>query len=86
MSMSKRAIRPGAKVIVIDDFMRGGGSVTGISEMINEFGGSVVGVGVAISSKEPVKKRVSEYTAIVYLGNVDESSKMIDVSPNTDIF
>lgn len=56
MSMSKRAIRPGAKVIVIDDFMRGGGSVTGISEMINEFGGSVVGVGVAISSKEPVKK------------------------------
>lgn len=54
--------------------------------MINEFGGSVVGVGVAISSKEPVKKRVSEYTAIVYLGNVDESSKMIDVSPNTDIF
>ena len=45
-----------------------------------------VGVGVAISSKEPVKKRVSEYTAIVYLGNVDESSKMIDVSPNTDIF
>ena len=54
--------------------------------LINEFGGSVVGVGVAISSKEPVKKRVSEYTAIVYLGNVDESSKMIDVSPNTDIF
>ena len=86
MSMSKRAIRPGARVIVIDDFMRGGGSITGISEMIGEFGGSVVGVGVAISSKQPVKKKVSDYVAIVFLGDVDEEARTIDVSPNTDIF
>lgn len=46
--MSKRAIAPGAKVLIIDDFMRGGGSIVGISEMIGEFSGTVVGVGVAI--------------------------------------
>lgn len=86
MSMSKRAIRPGSKVIVIDDFMRGGGSITGISEMVGEFGGSVVGIGVAISAKEPLKKKVSDYTSIVFLGNVNEEKKIIDVSPNNDIF
>ena len=40
MSMSKRAIAPGAKVLIIDDFMRGGGSIVGISEMIGEFSGT----------------------------------------------
>ena len=85
MSMSKRAVKLGCKVLIIDDFMRGGGSIVGISEMIGEFGGSVVGVGVAIAGIEPEKKKIKDYTCLVYLGDVDIESKKIDIFPNENL-
>lgn len=86
MSMSKRAIEPESKVLIIDDFMRGGGSISGISEIVGEFNGSVVGVGVAISGIEPKKKKIDSYTSLVFLGEIDEDTKTITVIPNNDIF
>lgn len=86
MSMSKRAIAPGSKVLIIDDFMRGGGSIVGISEMISEFSGTVVGVGVAIASLEPEKKKVKDYTCLVYLGEVSSEEKRILTYPNSSVF
>ncbi len=86
MSMSKRAIVPGAKVLIIDDFMRGGGSIVGISEMIGEFSGTVVGVGVAIASLTPEKKKISDYTCLVYLGKIHAEEKKISILPNDSIF
>ena len=86
MSMSKRAIRPDSNVLVIDDFMRGGGSISGITEIIGEFNGHVVGVGVAIASTEPVKKKIENYTSVVFLGDIDEENKKITVTPIFDIF
>ncbi len=86
MSMSKRAIEPGAKVIIIDDFMRGGGSVIGISDMIAEFGGSIIGTGIAIVGLKPEKKKIEKYTSIVYLGDVSLEDRLITVLPNDEIF
>ena len=86
MSMSKRAIKPGSKVLIIDDFMRGGGSVTGITEMVGEFGCKVAGVGIAIVSREPEKKKVSDYSALVYMGKVSSEDKVIEVFPNEALF
>ena len=86
MSMSKRAIKNGAKILIIDDFMRGGGSVTGISEMVGEFGGTVVGVGIAIVAKEPAVKKISDYSSVVYLGKVSQEERIIEALPNTNLF
>lgn len=86
MSMSKRAIITGSKVLIIDDFMRGGGSVTGISEMISEFGGTVVGVGVAIVATEPEIKKVDDYASVISLGKVSSEEKIIEARPNRNLF
>ena len=86
MSISKRAVVPGSKALVIDDFMRGGGSTKGISDILAEFDVSVVGVGIAIVSLEPEKKRLTDYTAVLYLGDVDEENHTIQVFPNEHIF
>ena len=56
MSLSKRAVTPGSKALVIDDFMRGGGSSQGIRDILSEFDVSVCGTGIAIASLEPKKK------------------------------
>jgi purine operon repressor len=86
MSMSKRAIKNGAKVLIIDDFMRGGGSVTGITEMIGEFGGTVVGVGVAIVASEPSVKKVDKYSSVITLGKVSSEERVIEAEPSTGLF
>lgn len=58
MSLSKRSVTPGTKAIIIDDFMRGGGSVKGIFEMLSEFDIEIVGTGVVIASMEPQKENM----------------------------
>ena len=86
MSISKRSVIPGSKAIIIDDFMRGGGSVKGIEEILGEFDVTTVAIGIAIVSFEPEKKRIDNYTCIAYLGKVDEESRNIEVLPNYQIF
>ncbi len=86
MSISKRAALSGSKALIIDDFMRGGGSVKGISDILAEFDTQVVGIGVAIAGIAPEKKKIAQYTPLVYLGHVDEDSKHIEVFSNSQIF
>lgn len=86
MSISKRAAQTGKKAIIIDDFMRGGGSTKGIVEILSEFDTEVVGVGIAIASKLPEKKKLNNYTPLIYLGEVDEETRNIDATPNSQIF
>jgi len=86
MSISKRAVTPGSKALIIDDFMRGGGSTKGIVDILSEFDVTVVGTGIAIANALPEKKKIDDYTAIVYLGEVDEEARTIEVLPNFQIF
>lgn len=86
MSISKRAVTPGSRAIIIDDFMRGGGSVKGITEMLAEFDMEVVGTGIVIAATEPEKKKIHDYFPLIYLGSVDEYEKSIEVFPNSLIF
>lgn len=86
MSVSKRAATPGSKVLIIDDFMKGGGSIKGLIEIFSEIDIEVVGVGVAISNVEPHQKKVKDYCPIVYLGEVDEVDKKIEAISNCQIF
>lgn len=86
MSIAKRAVIPGSKAIIIDDFMRGGGSTKGIADILAEFDLTVVGTGIAIASVTPEKKKIIDYTAIAFLGEVDEERKTIETFPNYQIF
>ena len=86
MSISKRAAAPGSSALIIDDFMRGGGSIKGIAEILSEVEIQAVGICVAIANIEPKQKKVSDYVPIVYLGDVDENKKSVDASPNFQIF
>ncbi len=77
MSVSKRAMEGHQKALIIDDFMRAGGSLKGIEEMLLEFSVDVVGIGVAISTVEPVKKKVDDYISFLYYDDKSSSSEKI---------
>ena len=52
MSLAKRSIRPGSDLVFIDDFLRGGGTVRGIIDLLREFDSRLVGAGVMVDNKE----------------------------------
>lgn len=85
MSMSKRAIKPGSKAIIIDDFMKGGGTARGIVDILTEFDIHVVGIGVLIATKKPEKKLVDHFVSLILLEEVDVESKTIQVYPNINL-
>jgi len=82
MSISKRALKSGAKVVVIDDFMKAGGTAKGMMDMMKEFDAQVMGIGVMIATREPSNKLVEDYIPLLILEGVDEITKRIRVYPN----
>lgn len=82
MSVSRRAIKPGQKAIIIDDFMRRGGSIKGIENMLSEFDASPVATGVVIATLTPKKKAVGNYFPIMIL---DDTRDVYEVKINPEI-
>ncbi len=85
MSVSKKSVIPGSKALIIDDFMRAGGSIKGIYELLSELDVEVCGVGVAIASVFPEAKKISQYDALVYMGEVNEKTLHADIISNLEI-
>lgn len=82
MSLPKRALAPNSRVLLVDDFLRGGGTLKGVQELMGEFGAQVVGTGVLIAMGEPRDKLVDDYLALVLLDEVDEQQRRVTVRPN----
>lgn len=79
MSLSRRAIEPGTRVLVIDDFMKAGGTARGLVDLMGEFRAPVVGVGVLIETLEPRQKLVRDYLSLVVLETVEEDTRTVRV-------
>ncbi len=82
MSLSRRAIKEGTKILIIDDFMKAGGTAKGMQDMVKEFNAEVVGIGVLISTKEPQQKLVDDYISLLILEHVLEKEDRIHIYPN----
>jgi purine operon repressor len=81
MSVSKRSIKEGSKVIIIDDFMKAGSTIKGLNDLMQEFKAEVVGTGVIMSTAEPDHKVIQDYVSLLILNGVDEVTRAIDIVP-----
>lgn len=81
MTVSKRMIKVGQRALIIDDFMRNGGTIKGIAEMMKEFSVTVTGIGVAIATKQPTRKVIEDYKSIMVIDNVQFSDN-ISITPS----
>jgi purine operon repressor len=82
MSLPKRYIREGQRALIVDDFMKGGGTAKGLVDMMREFNVDVVGTAVVMATVEPPAKLVGDYKSLMTLRGVDESSRSVDVQPS----
>lgn len=81
MSLSRRSLLPGQKALLVDDFMKGGGTAKGLTDLMTEFDVEVVGMGVILSTSTPDKKRIAEYSPLMVLEDVDEDAGSVKIGP-----
>lgn len=81
MALARRAVTPGQKALIIDDFAKGGGTLRGMHDLMNEFSVSVVGTGVVIATASPEIKRVDSLHALMVLREVDRANASALVTP-----
>jgi len=48
LEIHKDAIAPGEKVLIIDDLLATGGTVKAVTELVNQLGGKILGIGFVI--------------------------------------
>lgn len=82
MSLSRRAIASGSRVLAIDDFMKAGGTARGLVDLMGEFQAEVVGVGVLMETAEPEEKLVTDYVSLVVLESIRPEAKEVIVRPS----
>ena len=81
MSLSRRAVRENQKALIVDDFLRGGGTAKGMVELMREFNVQVAGMAFVMATAQPDKKRVSGEKALMTLTVEDGEPATAAVRP-----
>lgn len=85
MVLSKRTLKEHSNVLIVDDFMRAGGSINGVMNLMNEFKAHVKGVSVLVESKEVKQRLIEDYTSLVRLSDVDEYNQEFKVEEGNSL-
>jgi purine operon repressor len=83
MSLARRALREESRVLIIDDFMKAGGTIQGMVDLLHEFRAVVAGVGVFVESGEidNDERLLHDYVSLARLTEVDLKTRHITVLP-----
>lgn len=80
MSLSRRAVKAGQRALVVDDFIRGGGTARGLVSLMEEFSVEVVGLSFVLAQECPPRKPIdNEKSLMTFTG--DGESEALSVRP-----
>jgi purine operon repressor len=80
MSLSRRSLKEGSKVLIVDDFMKAGGTINGMIDLLNEFNATVEGITVLAESEYQEERLIKDYISLVKIKDVNVKEKQISVS------
>lgn len=75
MSVPRRSLLPGARALILDDFMKGGGTARGMVDLLAEVGARPAGIGVVVATTAPAVKKVSDFRALLTLEQGGEDGR-----------
>lgn len=67
MYLSRRINLTKKNVLIIDDFMKGGGTAKGMFNLMEEVGARVIGICVILATKTPPEKLVDDYSPLLIM-------------------
>jgi len=71
MSLNRRAVTEGTRALIVDDFLKAGGTAKGMIDLMAEFHVDVIGTAFVMSTAAPQKKQIEN----------DRSLMVMDVDP-----
>jgi len=77
MTLPLRAVPAGGKALFIDDFVRGGGTVRGVFDLMREFRAEVVGVGVLVEAAVPRELPPTRFVSLIVYEGVTEHGEVV---------
>lgn len=80
MVLSKRSMKSGLRVLLTDDFMKAGGTMLGMKNLLEEFECDLAGVAVLVEAEHLEEVLVDNYLSLVKLQAVDERSRTIELT------
>ncbi|MGT2749556.1 pur operon repressor [Streptococcus orisasini] len=78
MFLSKRSLKPNSRVLIVDDFLKGGGTISGMVSLLREFDCSLVGVAVFADNAQGKRDRLG-YKSLLTVTNIDVKENKVDV-------
>ncbi|MBF0806318.1 MULTISPECIES: pur operon repressor [unclassified Streptococcus] len=78
MFLSKRSLPAGSRVLIVDDFLKGGGTIRGMISLLDEFDSSLAGVAVFADNAQE-KRDGLEYRSLLRVTKIDVDSMQVDV-------
>lgn len=78
MELSRRSLEPGSKVLVVDDFIRSGGTIAGMQTLLNEFDAHLVGSAIVVENLVGKNQLNDAYQTLISVSDVDMEEKTID--------
>lgn len=81
MALSRRAVKEGQRALIVDDFMRGGGTARGMIELMKEFQVAVAGVCFVLALKNPREKLIEGEKSLMVLSDMRDGQPL-DVRPS----
>lgn len=81
MELSRRSLNSGAKVLVVDDFVKSGGTIEGMQSLLQEFNAELVGAAVVIENLYQESRTTDVYKSLIKIKNTDTDSQTIEVEP-----
>jgi len=70
MVLPKRHLKQGMHVCIVDDFMKAGGTINGMINLLAEFEATVSAIGVLAEVVDEENRVIDEYTTLIRLKNV----------------
>ena len=66
MELSRRSLRTGSRVLIVDDFMKAGGTIQGMQTLVSEFDGTVVGTAVFAEGRSATRL-LDRFTSLLHV-------------------
>lgn len=79
MELSKRSLQTGDRVLVVDDFMKGGGTLRGMHTLLREFGADLVGISVLAEVDYDGPRLIDDYTSLLNVSSINTEQKQLQV-------
>ncbi len=86
MSLSKRSVKPGSKAIIIDDFIRGGGSIKGLCDILAEFDSEAVAAGIVLALDNAKHSSVKDFFPLLTLSSDKLAKDICEININKEAF